>query len=188
MAQLSNKPVSIRVESRCFDELEDGDILEIAHVVLSGRGSDIDIDTLTRFGWWNDVSIEFISTLIFNFCLAKKSHALPGVELKTLKTKKTPEENAEAVIIAGFKSMEKSDFGCLIDNRKIPVENSLSYSWAMRAMASFSNAFLRSQGSSTGTGQVDYYLNGYADTAIEFIRDATTSSRVNHDLQILTPI
>jgi len=162
------------VLSRCFDAFEQIDLLETAHRVLSGTDSSVtDIETLIRVGWWNEDTDGFISTLIFNICLAKKKLTLRNVEIKKLTTEKSPEENAEEVIIAGFRSMEKVDFYCLIDIYKVPVENSLSYSWALKAKSSFSNVFLRSQERSIGTGLVDFYLNGYADTAIEFIRDAT---------------
>jgi len=56
-----------------------------AHRVSSGtdRG-DTGIDTLKRFGWWNEDSNGFISTLIFSICLANKNFTLPLVEMKKL--------------------------------------------------------------------------------------------------------
>jgi len=87
---------------------------------------------------------------------------------------KTPEEKAEDVIMAGFLAMDEKDSDCLADyDRRIPVENALSYNWATKAIASFSNLCLRSKQSSESNGEITFNINGVADTTVQFIRDVT---------------
>jgi len=113
---------------RCFPGYDNQLTLATADAVLSGRGSDFDVDSLVRIGWWNDKHNTLISNFAYNALLGNRNITIPGIEKKTLKTEETPEKNAEEVIIAGFKSMDENDFTCL-HNQGYPVENSLSYSW-----------------------------------------------------------
>ena len=75
--------------------------------------------------------------------------------------------------------MQGSDF--LVSDSKgyVPIENALSFNWAKHAMGHFSNIHMDSQVTSTA-GYVDFYVNGYCDHAVEFIRNATVAKCDEH--------
>jgi hypothetical protein len=99
-----------------------------------------------------------------------------------LSEKKTCEENTELVIIEGLSGMEDSDFKCWRHESGIKVEDGVSFNWAYRARVKVPNAFLQFQ-ERGASGNVDFYLNGLADTAIEVMLDATKTADVNSQRQ-----
>ena len=60
----------------------------------------------------------------------------------------------------------------VIETSYTPIENALSFNWAKHVCSSFTNIHIETQVSSN-SGWVDYYVNGYCDHAVEFIRNAT---------------
>ena len=79
--------------------------------------------------------------------------------------------------------MEDSDFKCSMHESNVKVEDGVSFNWAYRARKKIPNAYLHFQeravsGRMKGveSGRVDFYLNGFADTAIEVMLDATQTA------------
>jgi hypothetical protein len=104
------------VRSRCFTELPDADTLSAAVRVLGGKQETGDSITLTRFGWWNAETHDFISLFLVNACL---SDAVIEVDNDPIylerssddtSSKETYCRNTERVIIAGLEAMEDPDF------------------------------------------------------------------------------
>ncbi len=170
-----NSDVYETVVNRCFDKQLHPELYDIADRVLGGRGTASDVSSLQRIGWWKDDGIisDFFRNVILSKIGIKRQINEPRYLSKTIE----PERNAEKVIVTGFELMKHIDFECLERGNKVAIENALSYNWATKVISGFRNAYLRSQEtSSNNKGHVDYYLNGFADTAIEFIRDATTKT------------
>ena len=88
-----------------------------------------------------------------------------------------PEENTILAITEGLRLMQARDFQSLSSNH-IPIENALSYKWAFYVSQKISNSSLRCQEASERVGYVDFHLNGFANSAIEFIRNATKARSV----------
>jgi energy-coupling factor transporter ATP-binding protein EcfA2 len=166
----------LSVRGRCFDQLLDKDTEMVAFRVLGGKEEAGDITTLTRLGWWNSDSNDFISQFLVNACLSGvKSGINEGVFY--LDEKKTPEENTEMVIIEGLRGMDDSDFKCWQHKSEIKVENGVSFNWAHQVRLKIPNAYLQFQERDV-SGRVDFYLNGFADTAIEVMLNATKTTDV----------
>lgn len=160
---------------RCFEQLLDAETEKVAFRVLGGKEEAGDITTLTRMGWWDPDGGDFISRFLVNACL---SGVKPGTDdgvLYLTKKKKTPEENTEMVIVEGLSGMEDSDFKCLRHKSGVKVENGVSFNWAYKARIKIPNAYLHFQERAT-SGAVDFYLNGFADTAIVVMLDATQTA------------
>ena len=71
--------------------------------------------------------------------------------------------------------MQARDFRSLSNNH-IPIENALSYKWAFYVSQKISNSSLRCQEASERVGYVDFHLNGFADSVVAFIRNATVKA------------
>jgi hypothetical protein len=99
-----------------------------------------------------------------------------------LDEKKTHEENTEVVIVEGLSGMEDSDFKCWRHMSEVKVENGVSFNWAYKAKIKIPNAYLQFQERGV-SGVVDVYLNGFADTAIEVMLNATQTTDVDSTRQ-----
>lgn len=88
-----------------------------------------------------------------------------------LDANKTHEENIEMVIINGLSFMEDSDFDCCNQDFGVKVESGIPFNWAHKARNKIPNAYLYFQ-ELTVSGRVDFYLNSFADTAIEVMLNA----------------
>ncbi len=115
---------------------------------------------------------QFISALIKNLCF---ECVIPAIkEPKIFFVPGRHEENALLAITEGFRLMQDRDFRCLAaDGKRFPIENALSFRWALNVASKIPNATIRFQETSEHIGHVDFHLNGFADCAIEFIRNAT---------------
>lgn len=158
------------VRNRCFEQLLDPEIEKATFRVLGGKGEVADISTLTRLGWWNPEACDFISRFLVNACLSCVQPGKDGVIY--LDQEKSAEENTELVIVAGLAGMDDSDFKCWQHDSVVEVENGVSFNWAHKAKLKLPNAYIHFQERGR-KGLVDFYLNGFADTAIEVILDAT---------------
>ncbi len=158
------------VKERCF-ELSGNNAVHVSKV-LGGVETDADISAVQHVGWWNKDDNQFISALIKNLCL---DNILPASNGKKVHLKSGMfEENSVYVITEGFRNMQETDFRCLIKtDRKLPIENALSFRWALSVSSRIANVTLRFQETSENSGYVDFHLNGFANCAIEFIRNAT---------------
>jgi len=152
----------------------------VAFRVLGGKEEAGDIKTLIRLGWWDPQARDFISRFLVNACLSDVQPG--GNDVIYLDHKKSYEENAELVIIEGLSGMEDSDFKCWRHESGVKVENGVSFNWAYRARVKIPNAYLHSQ-ERAASGVVDFYLNGFADTAIEVMLDATQTAAPNSTRQ-----
>ena len=162
----------LKMKDRCFSLSSSMSVC--VSKVLGGVETDADIIALRRLGWWNMETNQFISALIKNLCLMDiaPKDSIPQIFFEP----DVPDENAILAIKVGFKFMEVDDFKCLTNvGRKLPIENALSFKWALVVAKRISNATLRFQESSGQAGYVDFLLNGYSNCAIEFIRNATRS-------------
>jgi hypothetical protein len=165
-------------------QLLDKETQEVAIRVLGGKEEDGDISTLTRLGWWDPDAGIFISRFLEN---AHLSDVKPGTDsLLYLNKKMSYEENTELVISEGLSSMEDSDFKCLKHKSGVKVENGVSFNWAYKVRAMIPNAYISFQ-ERAAPGLVDFYLNGFADTAIEVMLNATqtvneTSKKQSQDI------
>ena len=168
------------VRGRCFDELLDAETEKMAFRVLGGMEEVGDITTMTRLGWWDPETRDFISPFLVNACLCGVQPRADNVLY--LSEKKSREENTELVIIEGLSGMEDSDFKCWRHESGIKVEDGLSFNWAYRARVKIPNVFLNFQQRGV-SGKVDFYLNGLADTAIEVMLDATQTADVKSKQQ-----
>jgi hypothetical protein len=169
----ARSPLYKPVRDRCFDELLDADTGNLAFRVLGGKEEANDISTVTRLGWWDPEARTFISPFLLNACLySVKSRSADALYLDN---KKTPEENTELVIVQGLSGMEDSDFKCWKHKSEVKIENAVSFNWAHKARVKIPNAYLHFQERAV-SGVVDFYLNGFADTAIEVMLDATQTT------------
>lgn len=168
------------VRDRCFVQLLDAETERVAFRVLGGQVEAGDINSMTRLGWWDPHTRDFISRFLVNACLSAVQPGTDGVLY--LDEKKTPEENAELVIVEGLQGMEDSDFKCWRHKSGVKVENGVSFNWAYKARVKIPNAYLQFQ-ERAESGVVDFYLNGFADTAIEVMLDATKTVRPNSTRQ-----
>lgn len=166
----ARSPFYASVRNRCFEQLLDAETEKVAFRVLGGKEEAGDISTVTRLGWWNPEANDFISRFLVNACLSGVQPRTGGVLY--LDKKKSHEENTELVIVEGLAGMDESDFKCWRHQSGVKVENGVSFNWAHKARANIPNAYLHSQ-ERANVGVVDFYLNGFADTAIEVMLDAT---------------
>jgi hypothetical protein len=60
----------LSVRDRCFQQLLDFETENVVFRVLGGKEEAGDINTLTRLGWWNPDSRDFISQFLVNACLS----------------------------------------------------------------------------------------------------------------------
>lgn len=176
----ASSPFHKGVRSRCFDELLNAETEMMAFRVLGGREEVGDITTVIRLGWWDPDTRDFISPFFVNAFMCGVQPRADDVLY--LSEKKTCEENTELVIIEGLSGMEDSDFKCWRHESGIKVEDGVSFNWAYRAKVKVPNAFLQFQ-ERGASGNVDFYLNGLADTAIEVMLDATKTADVNSQRQ-----
>lgn len=158
------------VRNRCFEQLLDAETEKVAFRVLGGKEEAGDITTVTRLGWWDPEARDFISRFLVNACLSGVQPGTDGVLY--LDKKKSHEENTELVIAEGLSGMEDSDFKCWRHKSDVKVENGVSFNWAHKARVKIPNAYLHFQERAV-SGVVDFYLNGFADSAIEVMLDAT---------------
>lgn len=168
------------VRDRCFVQLLDAETEKVAFRVLRGQVEAEDINTMTRLGWWDPHTRDFISRFLANACLSAVQPETNGALYGALylDKKKTPAENAELVIVAGLQGMEDSDFHCWRHKSSVKVENGVSFNWAYKASLKIPNAHLQFQErAERESGVVDVYLNGFADTAIKVMLDATKTVR-----------
>ena len=173
-SEFSNSRKFHKMKGRCFS-LSSSMSVHVSNV-LGGVETDADIIALRRLGWWNMDTNQFISALIKNLCLMNivPRDSIPQIFFNA----GMPDENATLAIIEGFKLMEVEDFKCLTNvGRKLPIENALSFKWALCVARRIRNATLRFQESSEHAGYVDFHLNGYSNCAIEFIRNATLAEK-----------
>lgn len=169
-ADFARSHVYQRARDRCFEQLSDEAIQKAAIRVLGGKDEPGDISTLTRLGWWDCEASAFISPFLVNACL---SGVTPDKDdVLYLSDKYTHEQNTELVIVKGLEHMEDSDFLCRRGTSGVRLENGVSFNWAHRARVKVPNAYLHFQERGE-SGVVDFYLNGFADTAIEVRLDAT---------------
>lgn len=166
----ARSPFYESVRNRCFEQLLDAETEKVAFRVLGGKEEAGDISTVTRLGWWNPEASDFISRFLVNACLSGVQPGTDGVLY--LDKKKSYEENTELVIVEGLAGMDESDFKCWQHKTGVRVENGVSFNWAQKARAKIPNAYLHFQ-ERGNIGVVDFYLNGFADTAIEVMLDAT---------------
>jgi len=172
------------VRLRCFEQILESDTLKVAIRVMGGKEEASDISTMIRLGWWDPDTNDFISRFLMNVCL---SGVKPGTDnVFYLDPKKSYEKNTEMVIIKGLSGMDDSDFKCWRHESGVKVEDGVSFNWACRARAKIPNAYLSFQERGE-SGRVDFYLNSFADTAIEVMLDATQtddpkSSRQSQDI------
>jgi hypothetical protein len=152
--------------------------------VLGGKEEAGDINTLTRLGWWNPDSRDFISQFLVNACL---SGVKPGIDdVLYLSDEKTPEENTEMVIVEGLSGMEDDDFKCWRGKSEIKVEDGVSFNWAHKARKKIPNAYLQFQERGV-KGKVDFYLNGFADTAIVVMLNGKQTVKVKSNVKNKPP-
>jgi hypothetical protein len=167
-----------KVQSRCF--ISDALAEDAASHFLSANYSSGDLTLLQKFGWFDTSSNKLISKLLENYCLRKGGLKVGTLEtLATTDSKTSKFDNILRVILAGFSTMQGSDFLVLDSKGYVPIENALSFNWAKHAMGHFSNIHMDSQVTSTA-GYVDFYVNGYCDHAVEFIRNATVAKCDEH--------
>lgn len=174
-----------QVRNRCFDRFSYTNSLQVATRVLGGKEWPTDIDALTRLGWWDPDANNFISQFLVNTILSAVRHGMDTGEVY-LDASKSPEENTELVIMEGLSAMEDVDFSCWRNPGAVKVENAVSFNWACRAKLRVPNAYLQFQERGI-SGLVDFYLNGFADTAIEVMLNATrtlhpASTRQSQDI------
>jgi hypothetical protein len=179
--QFTANEFSKEVSWRCFlDFREDKEVAKALARVLGGVSQVGDIATLTRLGWWLEKSETILSTLLVNECLLRgiaKAQQLEDVVF--LKGIENRQQNLELVITTGLKKLTLGQLNGFDENNpKFPIENALSFNWGSNVMAFVKNAHVEFQRRS-GTGWVDFYLNGRVDTALEAIRNATQTKKVN---------
>jgi hypothetical protein len=162
----ARSPFYQSVRRRCFAELRDAETEKLAFRVLGGKEEAGDISTVTRLGWWDSEAGDFISRFLVNACLSGVQPRTDGVLY--LDKKNTHEENTELVIVQGLSGMDVSDFKCW-------RHKSLSFNWAHKARVKVPNAYLHFQERAVAS-VVDFHLNGFADTAIEVMLDATQTA------------
>lgn len=169
---LARSPFYKSVRDRCFVQLLDAETEKVAFRVLGGKEEAGDISTVIRLGWWDPEAGDFISHFLVNACLSGVQPATDGVLY--LDKKKTHEENTELVIVEGLSGMDDSDFKCWRHKSGVRYEDGVSFNWAHKARVKIPNALLHFQERAKDrSGAVDFYLNGFADTAIEVMLDAT---------------
>jgi hypothetical protein len=153
--------------------LVDESVIAIVTRFHGGRQQAGDKEALIRLGWWNTDTKDFISLYLLNTCL---SQVIP-VEKNVVYLQQTKNyiENAETAIIAGLSEMIKSDFTCDVKSGGVRVEDSIAYNWAIQVKNKVPNAHLLFQERSRSRGRVDFYLNGFADCAIEVLLNANKS-------------
>jgi hypothetical protein len=85
--------------------------------------------------------------------------------------------------------MIESDFTCDVKSEGVRVEDSIAYNWAIKVKNKVPNAHLLFQERSRSSGRVDFYLNGFADCAIEVLLNANksgSSQDIDKHLEIFT--
>lgn len=164
------------VKTRCFSELQSPSLSAITRRVLGGKGIDGDVISLTRLGWWDAATADFLSPMVANIILASvdQRHSKEDEPKLYLNDRKSWKENAELVIVEGLSAMDDSDFSCL--NGETRAENGLSFNWGCRVKLKVPNAHLQLQVRGT-KGLVDFYLNGIADCAIEVMLNGTKTNK-----------
>ena len=114
-----------------------------------------------------------MSQFLVNVCL---SGVKPGTDdVFYLDANKLHEKNTEMVLIGGLSCMDDSDFKCWRHESGVKVENGISFNWAQKARIKIPNAYLSFQERAV-SGRVDFYLNSFADTAIEVVFNATQTA------------
>lgn len=161
------------VRNRCFDEFLEPNTGMVVFRVLSGKLDPGDISTLTRLGWWNSEARDFISRFLMNACLSRVQPEAD--ELLYLGSNQSRMKNTEMVIVEGLAGMDDSDFKCWRHSSEVKVENAVSFNWAYKARVKIPNAYLHFQERGV-SGVVDFYLNGFADTAIEVMLNTTQTT------------
>jgi len=162
--------------SRClFDKMStDPYYFATLSLVLSGRGSAADIDTLSRLGWWDPDKKNIISALLMSEFLAQVQPAAAAPELMYLDKDDTPEHSLEKLIIEGLYRMKAHELTCTTNVTGWPIENALSHNWACNVKALFANVHLEFQHPINGSNKwVDMSVNGFVNGAIEALRNAT---------------
>ncbi len=79
--------------------------------------------------------------------------------------------NMELLIVEGLFNLKEREL-TNESSTGYPIENALSFNWGRNVLSMFGNAFLQFQAPST-KGNVDFYVNGFCDCAVEVIRNAT---------------
>lgn len=99
-----------------------------------------------------------------------------------LDAKNSHKENTDIVIIEGLSCMDYSDFNCWRNKSEVRVENGVSFNWASKAIVKIPNAYLHFRERSR-FGLMEFYLNGFADTAIGVMLDATQTANPESERQ-----
>jgi hypothetical protein len=181
-----NSRVYSIIINRCFDHVVDTEVA--ADHILSGIDQVGDLNVISRWGWWNSETEDFISTLLKHYCqsfICKSSSPKPMSLISDADNNNF--SNTIKVVLDGLYNMKVDDFKCMGNlATKTPIENALSFSWSKRALLQFSNLYMKSQITSPHSGYADFYINGHCSCIIEFIRNATRSTCDEHLNRFLT--
>ena len=166
------------VTERCFRELSNKQSADALDRVLSNQPNSTDLMELIRLGWWDEGSNGIISLLLLNEALRLFANSSKRVkDLRMLNKSEDHSVNMEELIVEGLSNMKQSNFED-ISSTGNPVENALSFNWGISVMSLFDNAYVQFQAPGT-KGYVDFYINGYCDSALEVIRNATQTANEN---------
>jgi hypothetical protein len=166
----------VGIINRCFTS--SGTAAVSAFKLLNSSFTQADVDSLERVGWLDKKKRALVSKLLETFCLKSEAQSSPTANRLTLLPTTALFDNVKCVIIEGFSRMDVSDLS-VIETAYTPIENALSFNWAKHVCASFTNIHIDAQVTSK-SGYVDYYVDGYCDHAVEFIRNATLSKSDEH--------